>query len=435
MKKKLVSVLLGTCLVLGSTMGVMAEEVDMNDDGTINNPEAVEVIDGDLTFWSLFTGGDGEWFGQIVDDYNATSPTNPMQCITLVWDDYYTKLQTAVATGNGPDTGVSHVSKLYELAETGVVQPLDDYLDELGINLSDYYEQASIDAVTIDGQIYAIPLDTHCEVMYYNLDVLEQAGVTEEEVLNISSADDFDDILQRCKENLPEDYSPIALTNSSDDPFRVWYAVYFQMGGSDFVNDGATEVTLDEDIAKAAMEYTKSLYDNGYVLPGIDDHSAFFQSGKAAFEFGGTWVTGTFESTEGLNFNVTEFPQLFGDTAYCWADSHTLILPTSSTRTEEESLEAVKFLFYASEEGGITWSGSGQIPSAIAANQSEEYMAKKGYNVVDELSLAKYAPRATSYYGGMKADIITALNGYWQEVNDFDTSYEELYAAIEDNLD
>jgi multiple sugar transport system substrate-binding protein len=207
------------------------------------------------------------------------------------------------------------------------------------------------------------------------------------------------------------------------------------MGGSDFVNDGATEVTLDEDIAKAAMEYTKSLYDNGYVLPGIDDHSAFFQSGKAAFEFGGTWVTGTFESTEGLNFNVTEFPQLFGDTAYCWADSHTLILPTSSTRTEEESLEAVKFLFYASEEGGITWSGSGQIPSAIAANQSEEYMAKKGYNVVDELSLAKYAPRATSYYGGMKADIITALNGYWQEVNDFDTSYEELYAAIEDNLD
>ena len=246
---------------------------------------------------------------------------------------------------------------------------------------------------------------------------------------------DFAAILAKCKESLPEDVSPIALTNSGDDPFRVWYAVYFQMGGADFVNDDATEVTLDEDTARAAMEYVKSLYDDGYVLPGIDDHSAIFQSGKAVFEFGGTWVTGIFEATDGLNFNVTEFPLLYGDTAYCWADSHTLTLPANPDRTEEESLEAVKFLVYASNEGGLTWSGSGQIPSAIAANGSEEYKEKKGYNIVDELGLAKYAPRATSYYGGMKADIIEALNGYLQGVTDFDASYEALYAAIEDNLD
>ena len=435
MSRKLLCSLLGAAMVLAVSGSAFADEVDMNEDGTVNNPEAIEVAEGDLSFWSLFTGGDGEWFGQIVDDYNATSPTNPVECITLVWDDYYTKLQTAVATGNGPDTGVSHVSKLYELEETGVVEPLNDYLDELGVDLGELYEQASVDSVTFDGDIYAIPLDTHCEVMYYNLDLLEQAGVSEDEVLAISSADDFAAILAKCKESLPEDVSPIALTNSGDDPFRVWYAVYFQMGGADFVNDDATEVTLDEDTARAAMEYVKSLYDDGYVLPGIDDHSAIFQSGKAVFEFSGTWVTGIFEATDGLNFNVTEFPLLYGDTAYCWADSHTLTLPANPDRTEEESLEAVKFLVYASNEGGLTWSGSGQIPSAIAANGSEEYKEKKGYNIVDELGLAKYAPRATSYYGGMKADIIEALNGYLQGVTDFDASYEALYAAIEDNLD
>ena len=121
MSRKLLCSLLGAAMVLAVSGSAFADEVDMNEDGTVNNPEAVEVAEGDLSFWSLFTGGDGEWFGQIVDDYNATSPTNPVECITLVWDDYYTKLQTAVATGNGPDTGVSHVSKLYELEETGVV--------------------------------------------------------------------------------------------------------------------------------------------------------------------------------------------------------------------------------------------------------------------------------------------------------------------------
>ncbi len=436
MKKRLLSAMLGLTIVFGSAMGVMAEEVDMNEDGTINNPEAVEIVEGDLSFWSLFTGGDGEWFGQIIDQYNDTqSPTYPIQCVTLVWDDYYTKLQTAVATGNGPDTGVSHVSKLYELAETGVVEPLDGYLEQLGINLADYYEQASIDAVTIDGQIYAIPLDTHCEVMYYNLDLLEQAGITEEDVQNIASAEDFEALLAKCKEALPEDVTPLAVTNSGDDPFRMWYAVYFQMGGSDFVNEDGTENTLDEEIARAAMEWCKSLYDNGYILPGIDDHSAIFQSGKGAFEFGGTWVTGTFEQTEGLNFNVCDFPLLAGDTATCWSDSHTLVLPVNDDRTEEESLGAVEFLFYASNEGGLIWAGSGQIPSAVAVNQSDEYKEKLGYNVVEELGLSKYAPRVTSYYGGMKSDIISALNGYFQGTTDIEESYSELQAAIEDNLD
>ena len=435
MKKKLLGLLLGGALIVTGVASVFADEIDMNEDGTINNPEAVEVQEGDLSFWSLFTGGDGEWFGQIADDYNAGSPKNPVEVITLVWADYYTKLQTAVATGNGPDIGVSHVSKLYELAQTGVALPINDYLDELGIDLADYYEQESIDSVTFDGDIYAIPLDTHCEVMYYNLDLLEQAGITEDDVKAVASADDFNALLQKCKDTLPEDITPLALTNSGDDPFRIWYAAYFQMGGSEFVNEDATEVTLDEEKARAAMEWVKSLYENGYILPGIDDHSAIFQSGKAAFEFAGTWVTGTFENTEGLNFNVAEFPKLFGDPAYCWADSHTLILPASEKRTEDESLEAVRFMFSASNDGGLTWSGSGQIPSAKAANGSDEYKEKKGFNIVGELGLAKYAPRATNYYGGMKADLIDALNGYWQDVTDLDASYDAVYAAIEDNLD
>ncbi len=437
MKKRWLSMILaGVMAVSMSSMVAFADEVDMNDDGTINNPEAVAVEDGALSMWSLFTGGDGEWFKQIADDYNAGEDVkNPVQVITLVWADYYTKLQTAVATGNGPDIGVSHVSKLYELAESGVVEPITPYLEELGIDLSEQFSQTSIDSVTFDDEVYAIPLDTHSEIMYYNIDVLEQAGITEDEVLSVSSAEEFDALLAKCKENLPEDYSPIAVTSKDDDPYRLWYAVYFQMGGSDFVNDGATEVTLDEDIARAAMEYVKSWYDNGYILPGIEDHTAFFQTGKAAFHFAGTWVTGNLSNTEGLNFGLTTFPLLYGDTPICWSDSHTLTIPVNPDRTEEETLEAVKFIYSASVDGGLTWAGSGQIPASKKANESEEYKEMPGYGAVAELEYSKYAPLATNYYGGMKADIISALNAYWQGGSDIDTAYEEVYAAIEDNLD
>lgn len=52
--------------------GAGGASVDTNEDGTVNNPEAVKVPEGDLTFWSLFTGGDGEWWNSIVDQYNKS---------------------------------------------------------------------------------------------------------------------------------------------------------------------------------------------------------------------------------------------------------------------------------------------------------------------------------------------------------------------------
>lgn len=51
--------------------------------------------------------------------------------------------------------------------DQGVVEPLNDYLDELGVDLSSMYTQNSIDSVTFDGEIYGNSAGTHAEVMYY----------------------------------------------------------------------------------------------------------------------------------------------------------------------------------------------------------------------------------------------------------------------------
>ena len=56
----------------GKASGAGGASVDTNEDGTVNNPEAVKVPEWDLTFWSLFTGGDGEWWNSIVDQYNKS---------------------------------------------------------------------------------------------------------------------------------------------------------------------------------------------------------------------------------------------------------------------------------------------------------------------------------------------------------------------------
>ena len=229
----------------GTDDAASGEDADVNEDGTVNNPEAVKVDENKLVFWSLFSGGDGEYMDKIISDYNATDPDKQVQPIMLVWADYYTKLQTAVAAGKGPDIGISHASKLPELVDQGVVEPLNDYLDELGVDLSSMYADNSIESVTFDGDIYAIPLDTHAEIIYYNTDILEKAGVelNADGQLDINSKDDFFAILDKCKAVIGDGESVISLTNNGDDPYRVWWATYFQMGGTPLVNEDGTEVT------------------------------------------------------------------------------------------------------------------------------------------------------------------------------------------------
>lgn len=298
------------------------------------------------------------------------------------------------------------------------------------------YAQNSIDSVTFDGDIYAIPLDTHAEILYYNTDILERAGVelNADGQLDISSKDDFLAICDKVKAVLEDGESTIAITNNGDDPYRAWWATYFQMGGTPLINDEGTEVTLDKDIAVQAAEFMKSLYDDGYILEGIDDHQKFFQGGKAAFLIGGTWATGALEQTEGLNFGAQAYPQMF-DNDSCWADSHTLILPVNGDRTEEETKAAVEFLVGASKDGGLIWAGSGQIPANTEVLENQEYLDMPYRSSYKSALETAVLPSKNPHFYAMKAGMIDSLNTLWTGVADAEEAIDALYSELESNLE
>jgi multiple sugar transport system substrate-binding protein len=391
------------------------DAVDVNEDGTVNNPEAVAVDPNKLVFWSLFSGGDGDWMEQIVDDYNATGPAKQVQVVMLVWADYYTKLSTAVSAGKGPDIGVSHMSKLPELVANGIVQSFDDYAATAGTNWSEY-PTASTDGVTFDGEHYAIPLDTHAEIMYINKDYIEAAGIElTDNKLAISSVDDFTAILSKLKDTVGDGNTALALTQTGDDPYRVWWATYFQMGGTPLVSDDGKSITLDKAIATQAAEWVKSLYTDGYVQPGIQDHQKMFQEGKAGLLFGGTWATGVFEATASLNFVPQLFPTLFNGSDAAWADAHTLIIPTNKDRTDEETQAAVDFINYAATKGGVTGASSGQIPANSTVTSDPEYLALPYASYYSQEKDKAVLPSQNEHFYALKDTMIKNLDTIWND--------------------
>jgi multiple sugar transport system substrate-binding protein len=411
-----------------------AAALSVNEDGTVNNPEDVAVDPNKLVFWSLFSGGDGAWMDRIIGNYNGTGPSKQVQSVMLVWADYYTKFGTAVAARRGPDIGVSHISRLPELVEQGMVIPLDDYASKAGVNWNDF-APSMVEGITFDGKKYAMPLDTHAEIMYINTDKLSAAGIDLSGGQgSISDVGQFKALLDQIKPTLQSGESVIALTQNGDDPYRVWWAVYFQMGGTPLVNDAGTEVTFDRNIAAQAAEVVKSLYTDGYVLPGIEDHGRFFQSGRAALMWGGTWNTGFLSETTGLNFAAQPFPRLFGTNDACWADAHVYTIPAKRSRSDADTQAAVNFTYWAVTQGGAVWAESGQIPSNIPVQSSPAFTALPYRTGYARAASTAVLPSKNVYFGSFKDSMIKNLDLVW--VNQATAAaaaqsiYEEIASAI-----
>ncbi|ANS75686.1 sugar transporter [Paenibacillus yonginensis] len=327
-----------------------------------------------LSFWTLFDGGDGDNMQAMVDEFNKTHPNIQVKNTKLAWGEYYTKLITAVGNGNGPDVGISHTSRLPDLIDQGVVTDLDETAADAGVDWNSF-NQNLLNATVVDGKHYAVPIDTHPFIMFYNTKLLKEAGLLGEDGKPVfeQSADGFMTFLKTLKDKLPAKITPFALSNSNDDPYRFWWALYSQLGGNDLVADDLKTAAVDKEKGIKAAEFIQNLYTQGYIKKNDPDFYKNFQSGTAAIMMTGVWATGTWESTKGLEFGAMPIPKIFDQEA-TWGDSHTIILPVTKKDDPEKRKAALTFANWIADNGQI-WAKAGHIPSKPSVLEKEEYKA------------------------------------------------------------
>ena len=130
---------------------------------------------GTVTFWTLFSGGDGEAMKSLVDQFNEEHDDIQIERERQPFDQYYDKLFTSMTGGDAPDLAVFHTTE---------IQRFTDALTPLGGLLSDGSADAYVDSILqeteFDGDRLALPLDTHPNGLYYNKDIFEEAGLDPE---------------------------------------------------------------------------------------------------------------------------------------------------------------------------------------------------------------------------------------------------------------
>lgn len=372
------SLILGACGNNGNNGGNASPSTDTSSTETTAPSDSGSAAPSDsgekvtLSFWTLFDGGDGANMQTLIDEFNKSHPNIVVKNTKLVWGEYYTKLITAVGNGNGPDVGISHTSRLPDLIDQGVATELDDVADAAGLDWASY-NQNLLDATIVDGKHFAAPIDTHPFIMYYNKALLKDAGLLGDDGKPVmeQSADGFVKFLTTLKEKLPAKVTPFALSNSNDDPYRLWWALYSQLGGNDIVSDDLKSAAVDADKGAQAADYIQKLFTNGFIKKNDPDFYKNFQSGTAAIMMTGVWATGTWESTKGLDFGAMPIPKIFDQDA-TWGDSHTIILPTTKDNDPEKRKAALIFADWIASNGQI-WAKAGHIPSKPSVLEKQEF--------------------------------------------------------------
>jgi len=256
--------------------------------------------------------------------YSRAHPGISLQSTILTWGNpYYTKLSLAIRSGSPPDVAIMHLSRISEFGPPGMLTPLSlDLLAAHGMEPKDFTPLAFSKA-HFNGQLLAIPLDTHPFVQYYNTRLCRKAGLLDSsgQLPPIRGGQAMLAVLRKLKKL----GATPAVCDQVDDPATAWrlfYTLYSQAGGQVLADNGR-RVVLDEALATRVLTFIYQLATEGLLNANVDANggAALFQAGDAGLYWEGEWKVDVFQSA-GLPFSMQPFPALFGSDV-AQADSHT----------------------------------------------------------------------------------------------------------------
>jgi multiple sugar transport system substrate-binding protein len=246
---------------------------------------------------------------QVADAYMKANPNVKIELWSQPWGDYFTKLDTLFAAGDGtaiPD--VFFMSPVQKYASSNLIQDLTPYIEKTKFELTDYWPGA-LESTSFDGKVYGLPRDSAVEVLYYNKDDFDKAGLkypTDEWT--------WDDLAKAAE--------ALTVKDASGRTSRFGLAAeggkYFDFVGG---NGGAilddmfkpTECKLSTAESVAGVEFFSGLMNNGFAwkdanLGQAGGDQAVFLSGQASMFIQNASRVPALNAA-GVNYDVAAIPK------------------------------------------------------------------------------------------------------------------------------
>ncbi len=249
-----------------------------------------------ITMWHALADNELDIFQKYVEEYNAQSEQTEVELVYTPADEYIKQLTIGNIAGDMADMVMMDNCYTSEFASTGVLEDLSAYYNE-------WDESQMLDgpmqSVTYEGGIYGLPYACNTIALFYNVDMLEEAGV---EVPTT-----WDELVDAAAKLTTDEHTGFAFcgAKTGEGAFQVY----------PFLNQaGANINTLDSEGAIAAVDMLGSMVEAGSASKEVMNWSQAdlekqFAAENVAMIIEGVWqIAQLREDAPDLNWDVAKIP-------------------------------------------------------------------------------------------------------------------------------
>lgn len=281
-----------------------------------------------ISYW-LWDANQQPAYQQCADAFHEANPDITVEITQRGWDDYWSTLTTGFVSGTAPDVFTDHVTQYPGFVEQGQLLALDDYVGD--VDLSQYAEGLADLWVAQDGMRYGLPKDWDTVAIFYNKQMVEDAGLTQEQMDSLTWNPDDGGTYEEAIAKLTVDGNGVRGDEPGFDKNDVAVYGLGLPGAGGFLgqtewsmytgttgwthtdtNPWGTHFNYDDPRFQETIAWWYSLIEKGY-MPKLEatvgaSMNDTFGAGKSAMNVNGSWMIGSYYGYDGIEVGLAPTP-------------------------------------------------------------------------------------------------------------------------------
>lgn len=244
-----------------------------------------EMPEATVTYWHTMSEPEAAQLDTVIATFEEANPGITVEATRYAYDDFKAALLTATAGGEAPDTARLDIIWVPEFAELGALMALDTEMDDFS-GIADSVFPGPLATNQWEGGYYGLPQNTNTQVLLWNRDMFEAAGLSEPP----ATLEEF--ATAACELSDGSDAYGLGMGGTY---FWAPAPIFYTAGGS-VVDEGITTATgyVNGPESVAAFELLTGLYDDGCLSPSLLGGGVGTAEGHATSVYGmildGPWM-------------------------------------------------------------------------------------------------------------------------------------------------
>lgn len=290
---------------------------------------SAQAADIELSYW-MWDGNQAPVYRKCADKFEAANPGIKISIKQDGWDNYWQTLTTGFVSGTAPDVFVNHLSRFPEFLVNGVMVDLTEKIAADKVDMKAYLPGLA-EAWNKDGQQFGLPKDWDTIAYAYNKKMLDDAGVTVDDLRNMTwnpkDGGSFQEILAKLtidkngKRGNEEGFDPKNIevfglaTNPADGYGQTQWSHFAASYGVNFIDQPwGTKYLYDDPKLAETLTWLRDLsLKHGFSVSqeqaGNLQAVGLFSAGKAALVPDGSWMINSYRDNTPFEFGFAPLAQ------------------------------------------------------------------------------------------------------------------------------